>query len=214
MPLPGVQSPQNPFLPDPDAWTLRASRGFEGMARSIDGKRLYPMLEGALRNDPDPRRRILNEFDLRAGAYTERTWQYRVDAGFPDAVIGDLTALDQHRFVLIERDDAQGAEARQKKIYLIDLRRVGADGFLKSAWCWTCWPSRTPTGSRCRRGRGVRRRRPVLFPLQSVESLEVLGGERLLIASDNNYPFSDGRWIARDRPDDTELIVVHTPALR
>jgi hypothetical protein len=53
--LPGVQSPQNPFLPDPDAWTLRASRGFEGMARSVDGRRLYPMLEGALRNDPDPR---------------------------------------------------------------------------------------------------------------------------------------------------------------
>jgi hypothetical protein len=65
VPLPGVQSPQNPFLPDPDAWTLPASRGFEGMARSIDGKRLYPMLEGALRNDPDRRRRILNEFDLR-----------------------------------------------------------------------------------------------------------------------------------------------------
>ena len=55
---------------------------------------------------------------------------------------------------------------------------------------------------------------PFLFPLQSVESLEVLGGERLVIANDNNYPFSDGRWIARDRPDDTELIVVHTPALR
>ena len=89
------------------------------------------MLEGALRNDPDRRRRILNEFDLRAGAYTGRTWQYRVDAGFPDAVIGDLTALDQHRFVLIERDDAQGAEARQKKVYLVDLRRVDADGFLQ-----------------------------------------------------------------------------------
>ena len=36
--LPGVQSPQNPFLPDPDAWTIRASRGFEAMALSIDGK--------------------------------------------------------------------------------------------------------------------------------------------------------------------------------
>jgi hypothetical protein len=35
----------------------------------------------------------------------------------------------------------------------------------------------------------------------------VLGGERLLIANDNNYPGSDGRWTARDRPDDTELIV-------
>jgi hypothetical protein len=102
------------------------------------------MLEGALRNDPDVRRRILNEFDLRSGAYTGRTWQYLVDAEFPDAVIDDMTALDQHRFVLIERDDAQGADARQKKV----------------------------------------------------------------------YPSSDGRWIARDRPDDTELIVIRAPALR
>ena len=52
------------------------------------------------------------------------------------------------------------------------------------------------------------------FPLQSVESLEVLGGERLLIANDNNYPFSDGRWTARNRPDDTEMIIVRAPALR
>jgi hypothetical protein len=213
--LPGVQSPQNPFLADPDAWTLRASRGFEGTARSIDGKTLYPMLEGALRNDPDPRRRIVNEFDLRSGAYTGRTWQYRVDAAFPDAVIGDLTALDQHRLVLIERDDAQGAEARQKKVYLIDLRRVDADGFLEKRLVVDLLRIRDPDGISlpARPGEfGVGD--PFSFPLQSVESLEVLGGERLLIANDNNYPSSDGRWIARDRPDDTELIVVRAPALR
>jgi hypothetical protein len=28
---------------------------------------VYPVLEGALRNDPDPRRRIVNEFDLPEG---------------------------------------------------------------------------------------------------------------------------------------------------
>jgi hypothetical protein len=213
--LPGVQSPQNPFLADPDAWTLRASRGFEGTARSIDGKTLYPMLEGALRNDPDPRRRIVNEFDLRSGAYTGRTWQYRVDAAFPDAVIGDLTALDQHRLVLIERDDAQGAEARQKKVYLIDLRRLDGDGFLEKRLVVDLLRIRDPDGISlpARPGEfGVGD--PFSFPLQSVESLEVLGGERLLIANDNNYPSSDGRWIARDRPDDTELIVVRAPALR
>jgi hypothetical protein len=55
---------------------------------------------------------------------------------------------------------------------------------------------------------------PFSFPLQSVESLEVLDGGRLLIANDNNYPGSDGRWTARDRPDDTELIIVRVPALR
>ena len=213
--LPGVQSPQNPFLADPDAWTLRASRGFEGTARSIDGKTLYPMLEGALRNDPDPRRRIVNEFDLRSGAYTGRTWQYRVDAGFPDAVIGDFTALDQYRFVLIERDDAQGAEARQKKVYVVDLRRVGPDGYLDKR------PVVDLLSIRDREGISLPARPgefgvgdPFSFPLQSVESLEVLGGERLLIANDNNYPSSDGRWSARDRPDDTELIVVRAPALR
>jgi len=215
IPLPGVQSPQNPFLPDPDAWTIRASRGFEGMARSMNGKTLYPMLEGALRNDPDPRRRIFNEFDLRSEAYTGRTWQYRVDAEFPDAVIGDLTAVDQHRFVLIERDDAQGAEARQKKVYLIDLRRTDAEGFLEKRLVLDLLSIRDPDGISLppRPGEfGVGD--PFSFPLQSVESLEVLGGERLLIANDNNYPFSDGRWIARDRPDDTELIVVRAPALR
>jgi hypothetical protein len=215
IPLPGVQSPQNPFLPDPDEWTIRASRGFEGTALSVDGKRLYPMLEGALRNDPDPRRRIVNEFDLRSETYTGRTWRYRVDAGFPDAVIGDFTALDQHRFVLIERDDAQGAEARQKKVYLVDLRRVGPDGYLDKRLVVDLLRIRDREGISLppRPGEfGVGD--PFSFPLQSVESLEVLGGERLLIANDNNYPFSDGRWIARDRPDDTELIVVRVPALR
>jgi hypothetical protein len=215
IPLLGVQSPQNPFLPDPDAWTVRASRGFEGTALSIDAKTLYPMLEGALGSDPDPRRRILNEFDLRSETYTGRTWQYRVDAAFPDAVIGDLTALDQHRFVLIERDDAQGADARQKKVYLVDLRRVGADGYLEKRLVVDLLRIRDPEGISLppRPGEfGVGD--PFASPLQSVESLEVLGGERLLIASDNNYPFSDGRWSARDRPDDTELIVVRAPAVR
>ena len=213
--LPGVQSPQNPFLPDPDAWTLRASRGFEGMARSIDGKTLYPMIEGALRDDPDPRRRILNEFDLRSGAYTGRTWEYRVDAAFPDAVIGDLTAIDRHRLVLIERDDDQGAAARQKKVYLIDLRRVDAEGFFEKRLVLDMLRIRDPDGVSlpARPGEfGVGD--PFSFPLQSVESLEILGDERLLIANDNNYPSSDGRWVARDRPDDTELIVVRAPALR
>jgi hypothetical protein len=42
-----------------------------------------------------------------------------------------VTALDEHRFVLIERDDGQGEQARQKRIYLVDLRRVDADGYLE-----------------------------------------------------------------------------------
>jgi len=214
IPLPGVQSPQNPFL-GAGTPNLPASRGFEPLALSIDGKTLYPMLEGALVGDPDPRRRVLNEFDVPTGRYTGRTWSYRTDAAFPDALIGDLTAVDQHRFVLIERDDVQGSEARQKKIYLIDLRRTDADGYLEKRLVLDLLHLPDPDGVSlpARPGEfGVGN--PFSFPLQSVESLEVLGGEKLLIANDNNYPGSDGRWTARDRPDDTELIVVDAPALR
>jgi hypothetical protein len=46
------------------------------------------------------------------------------------------------------------------------------------------------------------------------QMIRVLSGERLLIASDNSYPFSAGRWRASDRPEDTELIVVRASALR
>lgn len=215
IPLPGVQSPQSPFLADANAWTIPGSRGFEPMAISIDGRTLYPMLEGALRNESDPRRRIIHEFDIPGRTYTGRTWQYRTDAAFPNAVIGDLTAVDQHRFVLIERDDAQGAQAQQKKIYLVDLRRRDAEGYLEKRLVLDLLAIADPDGISlpARNGEfGVGT--TFSFPLQSVESLEVLEGDRLLVANDNNYPFSDGRWAGRDRPDDTELIVVRVPGLR
>lgn len=130
---------------------------------------------------------MLTEFDLHDRRYTGRT-------AFPDAVIGDLTALDEYRLILIERDDDQGAAARQKKIYLIDLRRVDSEGYLEKRLVLDLLRIRDPYGISlpARPGEyGVGD--PFSFPLQSVESLEVLGGDRLLIANDNNYPFSDGR---------------------
>ena len=72
VPLPGVQSPQNPHL-GTAAPNLPASRGFEGMALSEDGRSLYPWLEGALTDDPNPRRRVVNEFDPTRGAYVAPT---------------------------------------------------------------------------------------------------------------------------------------------
>jgi hypothetical protein len=93
--------------------------------------------------------------------------------------------------------------------------RVDADGYLEKRLVLDLLHIRDPDGISlpARPGEfGIGD--PFSFPLQSVESLEVLGGERLLAANDNNYPSSDGRWIARDRPDDTELIVVRAPTLR
>ena len=52
---------------------------------------------------------------------------------------------------------------------------------------------------------------PFAFPFQSIESVLPLGGDRLLVLNDNNYPFSAGR--RPGVPDDTEAIVIQVPAL-
>jgi hypothetical protein len=97
----------------------------------------------------------------------------------------------------------------------VDLNRVDAEGFLEKQLVIDLLSIRDPDGISlpARPGEyGVGD--PFSFPLVSVESVEVLDGERLLIANDNNYPGNDGRWIARDKPDDTELIIIRVPPLR
>jgi hypothetical protein len=210
-PLPGVKSPSSPDLAPGEQPTLPGSRGFEGTALSADGRTLYPALEGALIGDPDQRRRVINEFDLRAKRYTGRTWQYRTED--PRWVIGDFTALDRHRFVLIERDDFQGAQPDLfKRIFVIDLRDVGPDGFLVKRQVLDLMRIRDPRGITTAAPGWIGLGDPFSFPLQSVETVLPLGHGRLLVLNDNNFPSSAGRFPGR--PDDTEAIVVDVPALR
>ena len=126
-PLPGVMSPQNPFLGSGTP-NLLASRGFEGMALSPDGRTLYPMLEGSLTTDADQRRLFIYEFDTWARRYTGRRWFYKLEA--VGQAIGDLTAVAPDRFLVIERDNLQGAAAAFKKVFVVDFDAVDADGFL------------------------------------------------------------------------------------
>src|SRR5262245_686598 len=129
-PLPGVKSPQNPFL-GTGSPNLPRSKGFEGMAITPNGKRLYPMLEGPLTTDPDQNRLIINEFDLESKRYTGRQWFYRLEAASSTGQsIGDMTAVTGHEFLVIERDNFEGAAAGFKKIYLVDFNKVDGDGFL------------------------------------------------------------------------------------
>ncbi len=50
------------------------------------------------------------------------------------------------------------------------------------------------------------------FPLQSVETVLPLFGDKVLVANDNNFPGNDGRILGK--PDDTELILIDVPGLR
>lgn len=126
-PLPGVKSPQNPFL-GAGSPNLGSSKGFEGMAIIPNSRKLYPMLEGALTTDSDQRRLIISEFDLATRQYSTRQWFYRMEAAAN--AIGDCTAFSDHEFLIIERDNNQGTSAQFKKVFLVDLDVVDAQGYL------------------------------------------------------------------------------------
>ncbi|WP_433248689.1 esterase-like activity of phytase family protein [Streptosporangium sp. CA-135522] len=189
--LPGVQAPENPFLGDGQP-NLGRSKGFEGMARSVDGRTLYPLLEGTVTGDPAGALRM-HEFDLRKRAYTGKRWTYRLDS--PDNSIGDMTAIDRHRFLVIERDNLQGDAARTKRVYLIDTR----DRELRKTLVADLLDLANPRGLG---GLGETFR----FPFQTIEDIVILDDRTLGLLDDNNFPFSSGR--TPGRPDDNEFITV------
>lgn len=207
----GRVSPQSPDLPPGGTPTVLPSRGFEALAASRDGRTLYPILEGAVTDDPDQRRRIVYEFDTRRAAYTGRTWSLRVDS--PELVVGDAQVLDGRRLLFIERDNLDGPAAAVKRLVVADLDRPDAAGHATRRTAVDLLRIRDPRGVSTPARPGEYGVGPAFaFPLVSVESVYPLGGDRVLVANDNNFPNDDGRIAGR--PDDTELILLDVPGLR
>ena len=182
--LPGVVSPDSPYVgPDAPA-NLPRSRGFEGMALSHDGSRLLTMLEGTVAGDPPGTVRI-NEFDLASRAYTSFQALYRMDPAA--AAIGDFTVVDERRFLVIERDGGQGPDARFKRVFLADLGARDADGFVAKTEVADLMNIADPDDLN---GDGST---TFTFPFVTIESVLLVDERTLLITNDNNFPFSNGR---------------------
>ncbi|MGI5288626.1 esterase-like activity of phytase family protein [Nonomuraea polychroma] len=193
--LPGVRAPENPNLNGAQP-NLGGSKGFEGMARSVDGRHLYPLLEGTVAGDPAGTLR-LNEFDLRERAYTGRRWMYRLDS--PSHAIGDAIAVDADRFLIIERDNLQGDAAQVKRIYLADMRDKDGDGALDKTLVADLLNIADPRGLGGAPG-------TFRFPFQTIEDVVILDDRTLGVLDDNNFPFSSGR--TPGKPDDNEFITI------
>ena len=200
VPLPGVMSPQNPYLQPGQEPTLGASRGFEAMAGSRDGRFLYPIIEGALRGETDQRRRVINEFDTRQNRYTGRTWDYQVDT---DAnLVADAFMTGPRSMLIVERDDFDGPASVTKRIYAIDLK--GGPGYVEKSLVVDVLKVANPhlIGD----GDGYGTGDPWSLPVQSFETVVQLADGNLLIGNDNNYPGNDAR--IPGTPDDTEMAII------
>jgi glycerophosphoryl diester phosphodiesterase len=205
VPFIGGKSPQNPTLAAGETPIVQPSRGFESLAMSPGGRFLYPIVEGALTNDTQKRRRWIYQFDVRRNAYTGKRWAYMTSAD--RYVVGDAVMTGDGEMMVIERDDLEGAVAATKKVYRFNVKKTDDTGAVRKELVADLLyiensngiPANAPAGSF---GLG----NPFSFALQSVETLVALKDGRLMIANDNNYPGSNGRM--GGTPDDIEMIVI------
>jgi glycerophosphoryl diester phosphodiesterase len=177
-----VRSPQNPYLTDPAQANLGGSRGFEGMAFSPDRKTFYPLLEGTVLGDPAGALRI---YEFRRGAFRRFVGFYPMEA--PGNSIGDFTPVNETEFLVIERDQAQGAAAKLKKIFKVDLSKVSPEGYVEKTELVDLLDIEDPLDL------NHDGQLTFDFPFVTIEDVLVLDERTILVANDNNYPFSLGR---------------------
>ncbi|NJR62324.1 MAG: hypothetical protein HC769_28005 [Cyanobacteria bacterium CRU_2_1] len=180
-----VRSPDNPAVLAGEAQAnLGRSRGFEGLAISPDKKTLYPLLEGAVVGDPSNALRIY-KFDATTEQYTGLVGFYRLED--PSHAIGDFTAVNDNEYLVIERDNRQADAAEFKKIYKVDFSQVDANGFVAKTQVADLLTIQDPDDLN---GDG---QTTFTFPFQTIEDVLVIDANTILVANDNNYPFSVGR---------------------
>ncbi|MEL7036133.1 MAG: esterase-like activity of phytase family protein, partial [Cyanobacteria bacterium J06592_8] len=163
---------------------LPRSRGYEGMAFSPDGSTLYPMLEGSVVGDPDNALRIY-EADAETGEFTGLVGYY--PKAEPNHAIGDFAPINEDEFLVIERDGGQGEAAEFKKVFKIDLSEIDENGFVEKEELVDLLNIEDPDDLN---GDGET---TFTFPFVTIEDVLVLDETTILVANDNNYPFSVGR---------------------
>ncbi len=218
-----LESPASPFISSAADATVAGSRGFEAISATPNGKYLYGLLEGATVQDSNIDRRYLVEFSIDDRAFTGRVWQYLTQPTVTGVqqccFMADMWALDQHRMVVIERDNGRGAPVPpspatfSRGVYTIDLRDVGSNGFLEKRRAIDLTAIADPdlVSLPETHAGDVQLGSTFGVACESIEAIHVIDAQRLLLGCDNNFPNTGRNPV---RADDSELIVVRVPDLK
>jgi hypothetical protein len=164
------------------------------MALNASGTKLHTLLERSLTTDPDQKRLLVQEFDLATEAFTGNWFGYKLDASGTN--IGDMSAIEDHRFLVIERNGGTATSgAPFKKIYLIDSSQKDADGFARKTELVDLMNIADPDDLN---GDGSF---TFTFPFVTIEDVLILDSNTLLVVNDNNFPGGGGRTLASDNTE-------------
>ncbi|WP_242468854.1 esterase-like activity of phytase family protein [Rhodovibrio salinarum] len=228
-----VRSPDHfalklPTEPDGSVdFSVRRSRGLEGMAASPDGETLYPMFEGPLYRDggyessEEGHYLRIVEFDVSEGAFTGRSFKYQLEQD--GLSIGDFNMIDDNSALVIERDWGEGVPAQAcegaptadcfnkpaqfKRVYTISFEGVEDGGFVKKLGYIDLMNIQDPNDKAVLGGEGDR----FTFPLVTIEDVHMVDDRHIIVGNDNNYGVSMGRKLGAQ--DHNELILLETPGL-
>jgi hypothetical protein len=206
-----VDNPEFASLPSnkrSELANLGGSQGFEGLAVNPSQTLLYAMLEGALKDDVQKNRLLIHEFDLASAKYTERVLAYQLEN--PNHAIGELTAINESEYIVIERDKNEGDPSKPafkkpaafKRLYKINLKKVNKAGFVEKELLVDLLKISDPKGI----GTNATRNGVFTFPFVTIESVLPLDATTLLVINDNNYADSMGR--IPKQADNTEFIKI------
>ncbi|MEM0908613.1 MAG: esterase-like activity of phytase family protein [Pseudomonadota bacterium] len=216
-------------LPNPDGEMpivlAKRSRGYEGFAQSVDGTMLYPLLEGPLWNpEAGDYERVngiealrLLEMDAATRAWTGRSWLYPMAQD--GNAIGDFNMIDETRGLVIERDGGQGhpdlactdgategcfeKPALFKRVYMIDMAGVEPGQPVKKVGYIDLMDIADPDGvARI----GKREDGRFAMPFVTIENVDRVSDTQIIVANDNNFPFSKGRDLVD--VDNNEMIIL------
>ncbi|SDN56424.1 Uncharacterized conserved protein [Polaromonas sp. JS666] len=231
-----VRSPDHPAVTTPAApggtvdFQVKRSKGFEGMASSKDGSKLYALLEGPVWNAEakDYERvagkealRVL-EFDVQAGKWSGRSWMYPLEAN--GNAIGDFNMIDGTTGLVIERDNGEGTAdkacpegqkrsdcfhdiAKFKRVYKIEMTDANVGGPVRKVGYIDLLNIADPHKlARKPLNDGV-----LKFPFFTIENVDVVDATHIVVGNDNNLPFSSSR--EPNKADDNELVLLEVGEL-
>ncbi|WP_026612592.1 esterase-like activity of phytase family protein [Ensifer aridi] len=227
-----VLSPDNPTLTlqaDPSkkmpVFNLKRSGGYEGLALSKDGTKLYGLLEGPIWTDNEtveqadgrPALRII-ELDVASKAWTGRSWLYPLAEG--GEAIGDFNMLDEKTALVIERDNGAGTldkacadpkdpkpdcfavGSKLKRIYKIEMSEENVGKAVRKIGYIDLLKIADPD-NRKRQGGGEGY---YDMPFVTIENVDRVDETHIVVGNDNNLPFSAGRSL--DKADDNEFVLL------
>lgn len=208
-------------------WTVQRSGGYEGMALQPGSNLLWPMFEKPhLGADGKPEGTFLRAlaFDPDKGEWTGAGFKFALAEGA--TAIGDFNFIDETRALVIERDNGEGVPALKcagdpapdcfplpamiKRIVLIDTAQIDAEGFAKRIGYVDLMNIADPDGkARIETAGG----QPGTFslPFFTIEDVRKVDDSHIMVAVDNNLPFSSGR--ALDKAADNEFVLLSVPEL-